>query len=318
VSTTEAIDPRTKVRGYLELLRLPNVFTAIADVLMGYLLTHSTVDNPQLLGFLLLASACLYLAGMVLNDVFDYQVDLAERPTRPLPAGLVRMRMATGLGYVLLAAGLALGWSAAAAAHTLRTGIVATLLALAVWLYDRVLKRTPLGPLSMGSCRFLNVLLGMSPGAMPWLASDWVVAGGIGTYITGVTWFARREAGNSRRWQLLLGTLVMGCGLALLCWFPWSVDLPERLVRAPYVLGLGSNWTLLWVLIGVSVGFRCQQAIAHPVKVRVQMAVKHALMSLIVIDAAVCFAAQGQYPWPLVILALLVPTVFIGRWIYST
>ncbi|HEY5313940.1 MAG TPA: UbiA family prenyltransferase [Pirellulales bacterium] len=316
--STEAVDPRTTIRGYLELLRLPNVFTAITDVLMGYLLTHPSVDNPQLLGFILLGSACLYLAGMVLNDVFDYQVDLAERPTRPLPAGLVPMRTAAGLGYVLLAAGLALGWSAAAAAHTLRTGIVVTLLALAVWLYDRVLKRTPLGPLSMGSCRFLNVLLGMSPGAMPWLTSDWVVAGGIGTYITGVTWFARREAGNSRRWHLLLATLVMGCGLGLLCWFPWSVELPEQLLRAPYALGLGSNWILLWLLIGLSIGFRCQQAIVHPVKLRVQIAIKHALVSLIVIDAAVCFAAQGQNLWTFGILLLLVPTVFIGRWIYST
>lgn len=318
MSTTEVTDPRTKIRGYLELLRLPNVFTAIADVLMGYLLTHPTVDSPQLLGLILLASGCLYLAGMVLNDVFDYQVDLAERPTRPLPAGLVAMRTAAGLGYLLLAAGLALGWSVAAASHTLRTGIVVTLLACAVWLYDRLLKRTPLGPLSMGSCRFLNVLLGMSPGAGAWLVNDWVVAAGIGTYITGVTWFARREAGNSRRWQLLLATLIMGCGLALLCWFPWSGTPVDRILRAKYAAGIGNNWILLWALIGLSIGFRCQQAIVRPVKSLVQLAVKHALVSLIVIDAALCFAAQGQYPWPIVILLLLVPTVFIGRWIYST
>ena len=42
----------------------------------------------------------------------------------------------------------------------LRPGVVAALLATAILLYDAWLKRTPLGPLAMGACRMLNVLLG--------------------------------------------------------------------------------------------------------------------------------------------------------------
>ena len=41
------------------------------------------------------------------------------------------------------------------------------------------------------------------------------------------------------------------------------------------------------------------------------------------LDAAVCFAIQGYeglggIPWAVLILALLVPTMFLGKWIYST
>ena len=57
----------------------------------------------------------------------------------------------------------------------------------------------------MGGCRLLNVLLGASTG-LP-LLGEWnvvgfgvphlIVAGGIGLYIAGVTWFARTEAGTA-------------------------------------------------------------------------------------------------------------------------
>ena len=31
----------------------------------------------------------IYAAGIVLNDVFDYEIDRVERPGRPLPSGRV-------------------------------------------------------------------------------------------------------------------------------------------------------------------------------------------------------------------------------------
>ena len=68
----------------------------------------------------------------------------------------------------------------------------------AVVLYDGLLKRTPFGPLGMGACRLLNVLLGMSLAAGPWGLFHGQVALAVGTYITGVTWFARSEATESR------------------------------------------------------------------------------------------------------------------------
>src|SRR4051812_43545983 len=64
-------------RAYLELIRAPAVFTALADVMLGFFFAYrpSVYDwgfpwTPPwtLLAVLLGASALLYTAGMVLND----------------------------------------------------------------------------------------------------------------------------------------------------------------------------------------------------------------------------------------------------------
>jgi 4-hydroxybenzoate polyprenyltransferase len=73
------------VRAYLQLVRLPNVFTAMADILLGFLLTHRRLDPWPQFALLLVASCLLYLAGMVLNDYFDREQDARERPFRPIP-----------------------------------------------------------------------------------------------------------------------------------------------------------------------------------------------------------------------------------------
>ena len=73
--------PDSKIRAYLELLRLPNVFTAIADVIMGYWFAQAALNGSEsptethlgILVLLIFSSSCFYLAGMVLNDYFDRQ-----------------------------------------------------------------------------------------------------------------------------------------------------------------------------------------------------------------------------------------------------
>jgi hypothetical protein len=45
--------------------------------------------------------------------------------------------------------------------------------------------------------------------------------------------------------------------------------------------------------------------------------VKSAIVSLIVLDAAVCFLMSGPYA-ALGVLLLLAPMLLLGRWVYST
>ena len=57
----------------------------MADIFLGYLLVHETLEPWWTFLLLLAASSLMYTAGMVLNDVFDVAVDRQERPKRPSP-----------------------------------------------------------------------------------------------------------------------------------------------------------------------------------------------------------------------------------------
>jgi 4-hydroxybenzoate polyprenyltransferase len=297
----------------LQLLRLPNVFTAIADVAMGFLVTHGNLKPSGLLIVLVIASCALYLAGMVLNDVFDAEVDARERPDRPIPSGRIPLAAAAALGWALLATGVLLGWLGSFLAGDWRPGIVATLLAACVVLYDWTLKRTSLAPLLMGACRALNVLLGMSLAAATWTALHWVIAIGIGVYIVGVTIFARTEAGASSRRRLAAGTLVMLAGMAIAASVPmWiSDDAPIRLLVRP------SGWYLLWAVLALLIARRCVAALLQPDPSRVQAAVRNAVQSIIVLDAAVCAGLAGPI-WGFAVLLLIVPTMMLTLWLQAT
>lgn len=299
------------LRAYLELVRLPNVFTAMADPAMGFLLVRAvdTSTDGRILGLAIAAASLLYASGVVLNDVFDLKTDAQQRPERPLPSGRVPPAVARWLGWELMVLGLAVAWAAAFLAGDLRAGIVATLLAACIVLYDGPLKRTPLGPVAMGACRMLNVLLGATAAAGPWRTEYWMVAAGVGTYVAGVTWLARAESRLSSRLQLGLATAVMMLGIVALARFAdWQGRLADAGLR---------RYQLLMTLLGMLIGWRCLRAVLEPVPRRVQMAVKHAILSLVVLDAAVCYAARGPTEAVLVLL-LLLPAMTLGRWIYST
>jgi 4-hydroxybenzoate polyprenyltransferase len=310
----------TKLKAYLQLYRLPNLFTAMADIAMGFWLTHTAFDpgSSHVLMLMLVSSCLLYTAGMVLNDYFDRDVDARDRPHRPIPSGRVPAALAKIIGVEFLVLGVAFGWLVSFLTADLRAGLVASLLAAAVFLYDYVLKRTPLGPLAMGSCRMLNVLLGMSAAAAPWQSIHYVTAGGIGLYIVGVTWFARTEAHVSNRGHLTLATTVMMAGIMLCASLPnWQAAIP-LLDEEKLTAGL-DQWQLLMLCIALLLGYRCGRAILDPIPSRVQAAVKICILSLIVLDAAICFKVRSDEPiYALVIIALLLPTMWLGRWIYST
>ena len=299
---------------YAQLLRLPNVFTAFADICMAGAATGAIWDYPAVFGYVLLSSASLYWAGMVWNDVFDRAEDAKARPFRPIPSGRVSVRTASTLGVGLLTAGL--GFAVAAEMqvlfqHDSQVPIrFAALLALAIFLYDGWLKRTPVGPVAMGLCRFLNVLLGLS--ARPnFLTSDNTVfavhlASVIGVYIVGVTWFARTEEAASNRRQLFAASGVMAAAHVLALLVP--TQLPEG----------SSPWYFPFLVVGFGflIGQPLVAAIRCPEPKLVQAAVKRCILGLVVLDAVLATAFVGLPG--LLILLLLPPALLLGKWVYST
>ena len=143
------------MRSWLELLRISNLPTVWTNVLVGGVIANSAFLGGRSLGFpagtmivVLISGSCLYLAGMVLNDVFDLKIDRQERPSRPIPSGRVSRRSAAMLGTILLVVGASLPWTI-----SIETGITALVLAGLVVLYERSHATTPWSVLVMAACR---------------------------------------------------------------------------------------------------------------------------------------------------------------------
>jgi 4-hydroxybenzoate polyprenyltransferase len=162
----------------------------------------------------------------------------------------------------------------------------------------------------MGTCRFLNVLLGLS--LAPNLGWPWGVhlALVVGVYIVGVTWFARTEAQISNRSALAGAAGVMVLGLLL--------ALAAPVIMAEFHLGPHPSILFPYLLIGLGflIGFPVSRAISRPTAPHVQKAVKQAILGLVILDATLASAIAGI--GGLAILLLLLPALYLGRWLYST
>jgi len=308
--------PHSRLLAFAQLLRLPNVFTAFADIALGTAAASAVLPATPgsfwaTAGLLALASGCLYLAGMVWNDIFDRTEDAKTRHFRPIPSGRVSVSSAVVLGVLLFVLGLLFAGFAGVPGRgewnhePLGYAIGIT---LAILIYDGGLKYTPAGPLGMGSCRFLNVLFGLS--AIPEEALDVGLrvhlAGVVGIYIVGVTWFARTEEGASNRRQLIAAASVMA--MALVMALVLKAKLPPETGTAafPYLV----------VLFGFLIGRPIVRAVQNPGSREVQAAVKRCVLGLVVLDAVLATAFAGLAG--LAILLLLPPALVLGKWLYST
>lgn len=290
----------------LALCRIPNVFTALANVAAGVLLARGggfAVDDVLLLA----ASGCLYLAGMVLNDYFDREVDALERPERPIPSGQVSPGVALALGLGLAATGVAL-----AACFSPVAGAVAAGLACAILLYDGGLKAGPFGPLAMGACRFINVCLGMTAAgtSAPPESWMWLAPLTMGSYTAAITYLARDEVGGAsaaraRNGVLLVAAILIAALVALAATSPAS--------------HLGG---FLWLVpFAGFVGWRARELfgplLADPGGAAIGRAIGGGILLMPAIDASMVAAAG----WPesaLAVLLLSVPAWMLKRRFYMT
>jgi 4-hydroxybenzoate polyprenyltransferase len=302
---------------WAQLVRIPNVWTILADVGAAFLLVAGGAAAWPRLIAILLSAVALYWAGMILNDWFDLAQDQRERPNRPLASGAISHALAGRVGWALLAFGvIAATVSGFVPANgtvvTMVPGIIAFALAICIILYDGPLKKTPVAPTLMGGCRTLSFLLGASPvvnlrSDAVWFSSDVMAfAIGFGTYIMGVTTIGRREAVGGRFSELLVGTVVTTAGIAILAIAPrfsapgvhWYLS-PER--TFPILIGFIGGPV-------VASAFRLQR---DPSPMNIQSTVRAGILSLIPLAAAVALLGAGR-GWGLAICAMVVPALFMS------
>ncbi|MGA0559979.1 UbiA-like protein EboC [Larkinella sp. VNQ87] len=273
----------------LRLTRPANLVTAIADVMAGmaiagyYLIPDA---DPAPVGWLCLSTVGLYGGGVVFNDVFDAELDAVERPERPIPSGQVSLGAATTLGSVLLLIGIAAAWLVNPLA-----GWLAVAISVASLVYDKFGKHNAiLGPLNMGLCRGLNLLLGISilPDQVPVWASLGVIPI---VYIAAITMISRGEVhgGNAGILRVagLLYALVIG-----------SIG---AIAQNQHQLGTAFPFLLLF---GYFIFPPLWRAISEPTGRNIGMAVKAGVLSLIVMNAA-WVAAFASFPLAMLVVCLL-------------
>jgi 4-hydroxybenzoate polyprenyltransferase len=265
---------RSGAQAYLQLARPANVVTAAADILAG---SAAAGAWTPVLALLVPAGMCLYGGGVVFNDIFDRHLDAVERPERPLPSGRASLRGAILLGTLLLLAGIVLAFTASRT-----SGLIAVAITASALTYDRFGKHHRLaGPVNMGLCRGLNLLLGISAATLV-PAELYVLPIVPLVYIAAITALSAGEVhGGSRATVLTALTGVCAVMLAV-----------------PLLAALSSGTASLWALPFMGLlAFRVLRpmwrAYRNPEPRLIFTAVKAGVLSLIVLNSAIAAAWMG-------------------------
>lgn len=278
-------------------MRPANIVTSVADVLAGIAISgyFLQVEQEFLPVFLLcLSTIGLYGGGIVFNDVFDAELDQIERPERAIPSGAVSIVEATILGSTLLGIGLL-----AAFVFSVLSGLIAFLILVFALVYNKFGKHHSfLGPLNMGLCRGLNLLLGIS--ILSFSVHSLYFLGLIPLiYIFSITMISQGEVHGSNRNKLYTGGFLY---LTVIGAILYSAYLQQHMLFVSFFL-IAFAWMIFKPLF---------VAIKDPVGKNIGKAVKAGVISLILMDAAWA-SAYGQIYFAMLIAMLLPLSLWLAK-----
>lgn len=90
------------VRGYVELVRPPNSILSGVGAAFSVLVYAGYVANYVVLSLAFATGFLVTAASMIVNDVVDLDVDMVNKPWKPLPRGAVRKSNALKLALILV------------------------------------------------------------------------------------------------------------------------------------------------------------------------------------------------------------------------
>ena len=295
-------------RQYLLLIRLPNTFTAPSNILTGYFaITSPAYAHSQQLFILILSSVLIYIAGTVFNDYFDIEIDLKERPYRPLPAGTITKQKAFVIAIVSLVSAnilaFAVSWS---------SFVISTILSATVISYDFRLKNTVIGPITMGAAgRFLNVILGASPALFVLLANNnffvrmIFVSLSIFLYVLAISLLSRKEIDGMQTRRTIVGSFFIVFTVIASISFAGFLGIFKMEFFANLILFAGI----------IIITFRKTKS--RNSSLVIQKAIKNMVISIIVLDSVFISGSIGLY-YGLATLLLIIPSIIFSRKLYVT
>lgn len=286
-----------KLIGFFRLARPANIVTAVADILAGIAISGfflEAYDDLSPVVWLMFSTAGLYGGGVVMNDVFDAELDQIERPERPIPSGLISKIAAATLGVFLLVSGVSLAFLVS----TL-SGLIALTIAIAAVVYDKWGKHHAFfGPLNMGFCRGLNLLLGLSIVPLM-LNAYWFVAAVPIIYIAAITMISRGEVHGGKKSTLYAAAALYAFAMSGIFYIAF-----ER----GHAIGT-IFFVILWAFM---VFLPLKNAIRQPAGKMIGRAVKAGVLALILMNAAWA-AAFGATYLALIIILLLPLSILMAR-----
>ena len=133
---------------YIEILRPGNAaMAAISIILIAFI--DKTFTLPVI--FAILTVFFETSAGNVINDYFDYEIDLINKPSRPIPSGRISLKNGRNYGYFLFLLGTICGFLISYLTNNWIPFLIVVFADIVLYLYAYKLKTTPLiGNLCVG------------------------------------------------------------------------------------------------------------------------------------------------------------------------
>lgn len=133
---------------YIEILRPGNAIMGAISIILVAIIDKS-ISIPVILA--MLAVFFETAAGNVINDYFDYNIDLINKPERPIPSGRISLRNGKYYAYLLFLLGTLCGFLISYTTDNWIPFIIVLLADIILYLYAYKLKATPLiGNLAVG------------------------------------------------------------------------------------------------------------------------------------------------------------------------
>ena len=133
---------------YIEILRPGNALMGAISIILVALI-DKTISIPVILAMLTVFFETA--AGNVINDYFDYKIDLINKPERPIPSGRISLENGRNYGYLLFAAGTMCGFLISYITNNWIPFGIVLFADVVLYLYAYTLKTTPLlGNLTVG------------------------------------------------------------------------------------------------------------------------------------------------------------------------
>ncbi|MCB9247991.1 MAG: geranylgeranylglycerol-phosphate geranylgeranyltransferase [Ignavibacteriales bacterium] len=97
-----------KLSSIIKITRPVNVLITFAVVIVGALISSNAFYLNQFVILSAISASLIAASGNIINDYFDYEIDLINRPNRPLPAEQISKNFVLLLYAIFVASGLIL------------------------------------------------------------------------------------------------------------------------------------------------------------------------------------------------------------------